>query len=265
MCLIAVAWRSHPRYPLVIAANRDEFHARPSAPVHAWDHPAGIVGGRDLEAGGTWLGVSSTGRIAAITNVRTPGGGPEDARSRGELPVAFLTSPHTPQTFATTLQTRGADYRGFNLLLATRDALVLTSNSTPGVVPLSEGIHAISNAPPGVDWPKTVLARATLGAALASHDEIEPLYEAAFTLLADRTTAAPHLLPDTGLPPARERALSAIFIDGADYGTRCSSVLLLDTRGVLHWRERRFASAGRIDGESTIQLKFDNAPCPADA
>lgn len=266
MCLIAVAWRSHPRFPLVIAANRDEFHARPTAPVHAWERPAGITAGRDLEAGGTWLGASANGRIAAITNVRSASGGPAHARSRGELPVAFLTSSQSPAAFATALEPRGPRYRGFNLLLATRESLLLMSNQQPGVVSLPDGVHAISNAPPGVDWPKTVLARATLGSALARHDDIDHLSEAAFALLADSHTAAPHQLPDTGLPLARERALSAIFIAGADYGTRCSSVLVLDAQGTLHWRERRFAPAGRVDGESALKLTFDDAvKCPADA
>ncbi|MCC5867467.1 MAG: NRDE family protein [Gammaproteobacteria bacterium] len=266
MCLIAVAWRSHPQFPLVIAANRDEFHARPTAPVHVWDSPVGITGGRDLEAGGTWLGVNTIGRIAAVTNVRSPAGGPEKARSRGELPVDFLTSPLSPQAFANTLEAHGGRYRGFNLLLATRESLLLMSNQAPGVLTLPKGVHAISNAPPGVDWPKTVLARATLGAALAHHDDIDRLCDAAFTLLADSTTAAADQLPDTGLPRVKEQALSSIFIAGREYGTRCSSVLVLDTQGMLHWRERRFAPAGRVDGESSLQLSFDDAVrCPADA
>lgn len=266
MCLIAVAWQSHPRFPLVIAANRDEFHARPTAPLHAWDRPAGITGGRDLQAGGTWLGVNTSGRIAAITNVRSTGGGPAQARSRGELPVAFLTSPQSAHAFAAALEPQAQRYRGFNLLLATGESLLLMSNHAPGVQSLRAGVHAISNAPPGVDWPKTVLARATLGAALARHDDIEHLYAAAFALLADSNTAAADQLPNTGLPSPQEHALSAIFIAGPDYGTRCSSVLVLDTHGVLHWRERRFAPAGRVDGESSLRLTFDDAVrCPDDA
>ncbi len=267
MCLIAVAWRSHPQFPLVIAANRDEFHARPTAPVHAWDHPSGITGGRDLEAGGTWLGVNTTaGRIAAVTNVRSSAETPAEARSRGELPVAFLTSEHSARAFAMALEQRAACYRGFNLLMATRESLWLMSNCAPGASSLPPGVHAISNAPPGVDWPKTVLARATLGAALARHNDLEKLYEAAFALLGDSQPAAVDRLPDTGLRRDQEQALSAIFIAGPDYGTRCSSVLVLDVHGVLHWRERRFAAAGQPDGESSLRLTPNDAVrCPVDA
>ena len=259
MCLIAVAWQSHPRFPLVIAANRDEFHRRPTRPVHRWDSPPGLLAGRDLEAGGTWLGASVTGRIAAITNVREPGPALDQAPSRGELPVAFLGGGESPEAFVAALGERGSAYRGFNLLLATRDSLYLTSNRAASAMPLGRGIHAVSNAPIGVDWPKTRRAREILGAALADdRDGDEALATAAFSLLADTTPARDAELPDTGLGAERERALSAIFIAGPEYGTRCSTVLLLAQDGSLHWRERRFGPDGLPTGETRLTLRLQD-------
>jgi uncharacterized protein with NRDE domain len=255
MCLIAVAWRSHPRFPLIIAANRDEFHARPTRAVHRWDTPQGLVAGRDLEAGGTWLGASPTGRIAAITNVRQPDPAPARPRSRGELPVAFLAGRQSPEAFITALAERAGAYRGFNLLVADREALYLTSNLTASAIPLAHGIHAISNAPIGVDWPKTRRARERLGAALADgRSGQDVLITAAFGLLADATPAPDAQLPVTGPVAERERALSAIFIAGPEYGTRCSSVVLLGDDGALQWHERRFGPGGEPDGETRFTL-----------
>jgi uncharacterized protein with NRDE domain len=256
MCLIAVAWQSHPRFPLVIAANRDEFHARPAEPVHLWQTPPGLVAGRDLEAGGTWLGAAAPGRFAAITNVRRPGPLAEGVRSRGELPVEFLRSRASPTRFAAALAARGGEYRGYNLLLATADAMVLTSNCGVAPTALTPGIHAVSNAPPGVDWPKTRRARATLGTALQGDHPPDRLIEAAFALLADAAPAADDELPDTGLSQVQERQLSAIFIAGPDYGTRCSTVALLDDQGCLSLRERRFGPHGELAGETQLTLRF---------
>lgn len=256
MCLIAIAWQCHPRFPLILAANRDEFHERPTAVVHPWGVPSGLVAGRDLRAGGTWLGASPAGRIAAVTNVREQTASADtDTPSRGALPVAFLSDSGSPIAFARSLAQRAGDYSGFNLLLATREALVLMSNRAAAPLTLGPGIHAVSNAPPGVDWPKTRRARDSLGRALAGNgDTLERLIEAAFALLADDAPAADTALPDTGLDRTRERWLSAIFVSGSDYGTRCSSVLVVDQDGTLHWHERRFGPDARPTGTSRLQL-----------
>ncbi|TVQ44289.1 MAG: NRDE family protein [Gammaproteobacteria bacterium] len=258
MCLIAIAWQCHPRFPLVLAANRDEFHARPTAAVHRWNSPVGIIAGRDLEAGGTWLGASPGGRIAALTNVREPASGTlAAAPSRGELPVAFLADTRPPAAFAQDLADTAARYRGFNLLLLTGEALLVTSNRTAGPVTPGPGVHALSNAPPGVDWPKTRRARDILGSALADNgDTLEALVDAAFGLLADPAPAEDFELPESGLPTDRERQLSAIFVAGSDYGTRCSSVLVVDHERTLHWHERRFGPDTRPTGSSRLQLAY---------
>ncbi len=258
MCLIAFAWQCHPRFPLVLAANRDEFHSRPTEAVHRWSAPAGLVAGRDLEAGGTWLGAGPGGRIAALTNVREPASGRSAAPpSRGELPVAFLADSRSPAAFVHDLADTAATYRGFNLLLVTGDALLLTSNRGTGPVAPGPGIHAVSNAPPGVDWPKTRRARQILGHGLADNgDTLEGLIEAAFALLADPAPADDRELPETGLTAARERLLSAIFVIGSNYGTRCSTVLVVDREGTLHWHERRFGPDARPAGSSRLQLAY---------
>ncbi len=241
MCLIVAAWQVHPEFPLVLAANRDEFHARPAAPAGAWDSPAGLYGGRDLEAGGTWLATDAHGRVAAVTNVRESVADTDGKRSRGELPVSFLTGGASAADAAATLHARGDDYRGFNLLLVDDDALRLVSNRHPEVLSLDAGLHAVSNACPGEDWPKAVRARTALAAALDRNGDPKPLVDAAFALLASGDT-------DNGDP------LSAIFVTGERYGTRASTVILRTRDGVLHFHERRFGPSARPAGDADFTL-----------
>jgi uncharacterized protein with NRDE domain len=245
MCLIAFALNLHPRYRLVLAANRDEFHARPSdaADFHA-DAPQ-LFGGRDLQAGGSWLLAARNGRVAAVTNVRT--GQPESGlRSRGELVrrAAVADPLHDELQF---LQATAAHYGRFNLLAYDGARLWYAGNHPEArVCAVDDGVHALSNAALNTPWPKTQRLHAVMSAWLADDaEDIAPLFAA----LADPRTAADADLPQTGVPLDWERRLSAAFIVGADYGTRASSVVLVADDHV-RFIERRFGPHGSALGET---------------
>jgi len=233
VCLILVAWQLHPVYPLVVAANRDEFHRRPSAPAGPWPEAPAIRGGRDLEAGGTWLAVREDGRLAAVTNVREPGV-PQGPTSRGALPRAFLLGDQQAGAFARGI--RGEDYSGFNLLLADREELWWCSNRADAPRRLEPGLYGVSNRLLDTPWPKVVKAKMRFEAALKHLPDLEPCFE----VLADPAPAADGELPATGVPLAWERLLSSIFIQSADYGTRASTVVTRDLEGGFRLEERLF-------------------------
>lgn len=253
MCLLVAAWRVHTRYPLILAANRDEFHQRPTRPAHRWTDTPGVVGGRDLPAGGTWL-AASRGRVAAVTNVRGHGPEPAQPRSRGTLPVAFVTGTGAPSRTAATVRAEAGDYAGFNLLLADTAELALVSNRAEGTAVLAPGVHAVGNSAPGEDWPKARRASAELRRVLFDGADDEALIAASFTLLSDETPAGDDELPDTGLDRDTERRLSPVFIRGDAYGTRCSTVVLMDADGNVLLCERGFGPDGRALGETRVEL-----------
>lgn len=240
MCLIAFAWDAHPRYRLALIANRDEFHARPTLPAqfHA-DSPL-VYGGRDLEKGGAWLLVSQAGRFAAVTNVRQ-GRAPESAsRSRGELVDDFVTSQLGVDDYLDGLSRRASDYGRFNLLLGDGEVLHYVSNHPhfrrETVTP---GLHALSNADLDAPWPKAVRARDALSSWLMGDcsDGDQPDSTALFEALRDSRPAADQHLPDTSIGIEWERLLSSPFIVGEHYGTRASTVLLVDAHD-MYFRER---------------------------
>lgn len=264
MCLLLFAYRQHPRYPLLLLANRDEFYQRPTAPAQPWqDSP--ITAGRDLEAGGTWLGVTPTGRVAAVTNIREPGV-PEPAQvlSRGEIPVNFLAGEQPPADYAAELP--GSRYRGFNTLLFDHRAsepLVCAGNRHRPFI-ISPGVHGISNGAPDAPWPKVIQGRqalSALAAALPQQIDTESFVAPALALLADDTRAADTQLPDTGVGLAVERALSPIFVRidredavGTDsplrqgYGTRASTLVAVDSSGGVQLWEQTYID-GRVSGD----------------
>ena len=241
MCLILVAWQTRPDYPLVVAANRDEFHARPSAPAAPWAEDPRVLGGRDLEAGGTWLGVRDDGRFAAVTNVREPGAAKGPA-SRGELPRDYLLGDRPPGEFAAGVE--GGRYSGFNLLLADAGGLWYLSNRDGAPRRLEPGIYGLSNHRLDTPWPKLVTARAGFRAALAGLPDREPC----FRILAGRETVPDRELPATGLAPEWERRLSAVFVQSPTYGTRAGTVLARAADGRLRLEERRFGPDGQLLG-----------------
>jgi uncharacterized protein with NRDE domain len=236
MCLAAFALQAHPRFPLVIAANRDEFFARAAAPMAWWaDHPD-LLAGRDLEAGGTWFGLTRTGRLALVTNVREPGRQRADAPSRGALVVNWLSASDDALGFAQRLD---EGYNGFNLITAdlVRGDWHWISNRAPAPVALQAGVHAVSNAALDTPWPKTRGLEAAMTDALATADHADDLVERLLVELADARPAPDADLPDTGVGLDRERLLSPRFVRMPDparpgfaaYGTRCSTVLVTET------------------------------------
>lgn len=251
MCLIAFAWRSHPRWRLLLAGNRDEFHARPSAALARWaDAP--IIGGRDLEAGGTWLGVTDAGRCCVVTNVRDPRD-PQRGNSRGLLATDYLRGSTDAASHAEQLLMAAADYRPFNLLtFDVQSAFYLGNRPAPRAQRVSDGVHGLSNADFNTPWPKTRRLMQRLQGWIDDDGDRDfaPLFEA----LADEQVAEDAQLPDTGIGRERERWLSSAFIRGDDYGTRASTVVAIGHDGAGVIVERSFGPAGQFSGE--IALHF---------
>ncbi|MGE0384603.1 MAG: NRDE family protein [Gammaproteobacteria bacterium] len=247
MCLILLAYRAHPRFRLVIAANRDEYHARAAHPAAFWDDAPAVLAGRDAVAGGTWLGVTRGGRFAGVTNVRSAAPPRSEAASRGHLVSDFLRGSVAAGEYLRVLAADGQRYNGFNLLADDGRALWYYSNRDERPPhELAPGIYGLSNGTLDEDWPKVRVGKAGLAAAL--HAGRDPDHEALLALLANRDIAPDHLLPDTGIDPVRERVLSSAFILGGEYGTRCSTAITIDHRGRTDFVERRFDSTGLATG-----------------
>lgn len=247
MCLIVFAWRPTHALPLIVAANRDEFHARPSLPLGYWEDAPQIIAGRDLQAGGTWMGLGPDGRFAALTNIRAPGA-PIGSHSRGELPERFLRGQLSPQAYLTELEGQLQHYSGFNLLVGDARELWYLNSRTGIPEQLSAGIYGVSNAALNTPWPKLLRARAAL------HDCLHaPEAEILLQLLSDPLPAADEELPSTGVSPEVERKLSSVFIASPDYGTRASTVLLRRADGSTDIIERGFGPDGAL-GDIRISL-----------
>jgi len=266
MCLIAVAWRAHRHYPLVVIANRDEFHARPAAAA-GFDPEAGeVYGGRDLLQGGSWLLASMRARLAAVTNVRAGRSREAPPRSRGWLVRDFVRGDLGAIDNASALGRTAAEFGAFNLLLWDGSELAFATNyPEPTHSAVSPGLHAMSNGAFDAPWPKSGRATQALGAWLASAgsetDELDraklaPLFDA----LADTTVAPDQLLPDTGVGLELERALSPPFVSGERYGTRCSTVVLVGPEYIV-FAEKRFGPSGVPTGESLVSLPCSKAVC----
>ena len=245
MCLIVVGWRVHPDYPLVVAANRDEFYARPSSPIAHWPDATQVIGGLDLEAGGTWLGITESGRFAAVTNVREPAMA-KGERSRGALTRDFLTADASAEDFAAKID--GGRYSGFNLLLGDGESLVYCSNRDGRPRRLAPGIYGLSNHLLDSPWPKLVAARERFAAALPGL----PDEAAFFELLADQTIVADENLPATGVPIEWERLLSATFVKSENYGTRASTLVWQGADGTVTIHEQSFGPNGQALQSSVI-------------
>lgn len=261
MCLIAFAIDVHPEYPLVFAGNRDEFYARPTAPARFWAEAPEVLAGRDRKAGGTWLGVTRTGRWASITNVRDPSARIDDAPSRGHLVADYLTGDADPDTYLREVAARGDRYNGFNLLVGDGAWCGYVSNRTPNasthngdVRRVEAGIHGLSNAALNTPWPKVTRATGALRGVLDDAfpgESLDP--ERLLTLLDDRRRAPDDALPDTGVGRDAERMLSPVFIESDGYGTRASTVLLIDRNGHVTFAERTY-DAGRAEGTRTVSF-----------
>lgn len=240
MCLILFAYRSHPQYRLLVAANRDEFYARPTAPMAFWEEAPDVLAGRDLAAGGTWLGVTRQGRFAAITNYRDPRNVRPDAPSRGALVSRYLQSQEPAWDYLNRLIPKAGDYNGFNLLLGDNGGLYYYSNQAGAPRRLSPGLYGLSNHLLDTPWPKVERGRQRLGNLLEQHPDPSPA--ALLELLTDRTPAPEEALPRTGVSLDWERILSPMFIASPDYGTRSSTVVRLATGGAVHVAEKTWMS-----------------------
>ncbi len=253
MCLILFAFRQHPDFPLVVIANRDEYYARPTRAAHWWDE-APAFGGRDLEAGGTWLGVDRGGRFAAVTNVREPGGMKAGKRSRGELPMNYLTGSMAAPDYLESLMPRDREYAGFNLLLGGADGLWFYSNRDHGMRRVEAGVYGVSNGGFDEAWPKLRSGRDELAALLRGPFDESDLLE----ILTDHQVAQDHELPETGVGRDIERLLSSRFIRSPAYGTRACTVVTISAQGELRFTEQNFVDAERV-GE-LVREGFDILP-----
>lgn len=261
MCLLFIAHRVHPEWPLIIAANRDEWHSRATRTAGFWPEQPDWLGGKDLEAGGSWLLASRTGRLAALTNVRAPSQAVGKV-SRGQLVHAAVASAQAPTAFCEGID--GRDYSGFNLICgAWQDRhwqLSYTSNrSRAAVRALEPGLYGLSNAELDTPWPKVTDGKAALRALLDAHPTEAALRQGLWQLLADGQPADPCRLPNTGVGKDWETLLSSRFIVSSQYGTRASTLLLCDVHGRLHLRERSFDAAGNCTDEQRHTLTLHSA------
>ncbi len=252
MCLIAFAVDAHPDYQLILAANRDEFYKRPTSPAHFWeDHPE-ILGGRDEEAGGTWMAISKAGRFSAVTNYRDLSNIQDDAISRGELPVNFLLQNVTPDQYAKQIDQISDAYNGFNLLCWAEGKMCHYSNYENKVNQLSSGIYGLSNALLDTPWPKVCKLKDNFSERIKtdfSHDDL-------LDLLTDHSLADDEELPDTGVGKEWEKMLSAINIQSEKYGTCCSTILTISKNGEVEFTEKTYPVGGRKAGTVTFDFKI---------
>jgi uncharacterized protein with NRDE domain len=235
MCLIFLSLQAHPTYKLVVAANRDEFYNRRTQAAHYWeDHPQ-ILGGRDLEASGTWMAMTRTGKISMLTNYRDPHNINPNAPSRGNLVSDYLIGDLAPEQYLKSIAQNGKSYNGFNLITGSPDALWYFSNYQDGVSEIPAGLHGLSNHLLDSPWPKVIRGGGKFKDVL-KQESIAPA--SLFEILYDEQVASDDVLPHTGLPLDRERALSSMFIKTENYGSRCSTIVLVDHRDHVTFSER---------------------------
>ena len=258
MCLVLIAWRADPDYPCVVAANRDEFHARPTARAEWWQDRPRILAGRDLTAGGTWLGLTRSGRFAALTNYRDP-----DQRlrvapgvaapSRGLLVTSLLESEASVAEGLTYLREVGANYNGFNLIFSDGRRLGIYESVLKKGRELGPGIYGLSNHLLDTPWPKVQSAKSRLEAALSGLTDTAPL----LALLRDDRPASDEQLPQTGVGLEWERLLSSAFVRAPDYGTRSSTIIRIDARGRAYFEEWSWDSLGADSGRTCLQFELE--------
>ncbi len=255
MCLLLIAYDCHPGYRLVVAANRDEFHDRPTAPAERWlVHPE-ILAGRDLESGGTWFGIHQGGRFAAVTNVRSGHAVANSPRSRGLIVTDFLQSGTQASEFVEELAIRGMDYNGFNVIAHDGQNLCWYSNHGAQMRTLNRGIYTLSNAQLDTRWPKTERLRNGFNEIM--RNDASDVVSALLDLLRNSQRAPDDTLPDTSVGHAMESALSSMFIEGEHYGTRCSTVLTVDRDDNAQFCERRYDASANCAGDSHFEFELN--------
>ncbi|RPI42995.1 MAG: NRDE family protein [Betaproteobacteria bacterium] len=255
MCLILFSLGHHPGFPLVVAANRDESYGRPAAPVCFWPDAPYIAGGRDLRAGGTWLGITRHGRWGALTNYRRGGSYRENAPSRGQLVSDYLESDISPEAYLRKLEPIAAQFNGFNLLVGDASGLHYLSNRDAGPRQVEPGIHGLSNHLLDTPWPKVEMGKQALHA--LGERPRDSIIDYLLDALSRRSVPAESELPDTGVGQAQERVLSPPFIAGESYGTRASTVILVDEDGQVSIEERAFGPFGALQGSTSLRFSLD--------
>jgi uncharacterized protein with NRDE domain len=253
MCMVLIAWRAVAKYPCVIAANRDELHSRPAAAAHWWPSRPPILAGRDLSAGGTWLGMTQTGRFAALTNYRDPEQRRSGTPSRGTLVASILLSGDSVERSLEHLRIVSADYNGFSLLFSDGERLAVYESARASGRVLGPGIYGLSNHLLDTPWPKVQTAKSRLSRALADLDTTAAVLE----LLRDEAPAPDDQLPGTGVSLEWERLLSSAFVRAPDYGTRCSTVLRIDECRRACFDEWTWDAAGEPTGAVSLQFELE--------
>lgn len=252
MCLLFLAYKLNPSYPLVIAANRDEFYDRPSAAASFWKDEPDVLAGRDLKEGGTWLGITKKGKIAAVTNFRDLKAVKNNAPSRGCLVSDYLCGPEGPEEYLRNLRERADRYSGFNIVMGDRAGLYYFSNLGGEILKISPGVHGLSNHFLDTPWPKVEKGMKRLSRLISENDN--PPFDAMFDVLSDTERPDDDLLPDTGVGLELERVLSSVFVKTEGYGTRSSTVILIDRNGKAAFAERVFDSGPRKFEENRFQF-----------
>ncbi len=238
MCILFIAIDQHKDYPLIIAANRDEFHQRPTQPSHVWQRPSQILAGKDEIANGTWMGINKSGYIAAITNIRAPGREVSDAISRGGLVTEYLDNQPSTVSYHQQIKSSRKRYNGYNLLFGKLTQLSVYNNFEDDLQMLTSGVYGLSNAMLNTPWPKLDAGKAELARYCQQDSPIN--IDQLFSILKNKQPAQDELLPKTGVPIEWEKKLSSIFIESPEYGTRSSTLLLLNKHNEVYWQERTF-------------------------
>ncbi|MEH6575577.1 MAG: NRDE family protein [Amphritea sp.] len=252
MCLIVFAYKYHPEYNLILAANRDEFYARATRPLHQWPAQPNILAGQDLEQGGTWLGVNTDGRFSALTNHRDGSRKLSGKRSRGHLPLDFLNSTLDAEQFAKQTQNADIAYDGYNQLVGDNQNLFYLSSSRQDSQRVAPGIHGVSNARLNTPWPKLLQQKELLRQHI---DDNQHQPEQLIRIMNNPQTYADALLPDTGISMDWERALSASFIQMKQYGTRATTIIRQRYDGETEIIEQNYDAKGATEQHSyTLQL-----------
>jgi uncharacterized protein with NRDE domain len=255
MCLLLFSFNKHPDYPVILAANRDEFFERPSEPASFWHDYPSILAGRDLRQGGTWMGVNKDGRIAAVTNYREPSKKKPDVISRGLLVSDYLSGNKSAEDYIQKVMVRSHAYDEFNLLVGDKQSFSFFCSLEDDYQSLKPGLYGISNGKLDCPWPKVEKGKAALEKIIQAREKPEP--EKLFELLADKTIAADNELPSTGVSIEWERRLSPMFVHFEGYGTRSSTVLLLDRQGRVLFSERSFDKEEQVINTCSYEFTID--------
>jgi uncharacterized protein with NRDE domain len=253
MCILFVAVNQHKDYPLIIAANRDEFFNRETSQSHIWGGEQGIIAGKDLQAGGTWMGINKNGYLASLTNIRDPHKLNANAITRGELVSHYLKKP--VNNYHQTLSTSKDNYNGYNLLFGKWNTLAVYNNHLNQIQQLTDGYYGLSNASLNSPWPKINKGVGKLEEYCQDGHDINP--DILFKLLLDKSLAADEDLPQTGIPIDWERRLSSIFILGDEYGTRSSTVLKIDKQHNVQWYERTYNNSATCTSTQSFNFSIN--------